>query len=247
MRLDAASYCAVLQCVQRWGAITETQLHKLLCAAAAAATTELGHSHWSLSTQKLQLENKVAHEDDIILVSMSWYMTVLHVFSYNLATLFQLLSARNISQSLNMQRHHLTETQAGCEPEKNMCFCGCDGSCVVPGACIFAPPDSHGQSRGAIMNSQEGLFHWVLSADTLCWAWIQKQSNCLSLSAEEFECKKTVIEITEEIYVDFTENLTIWGVQRDEITMFYNKVDDSFCNTIINYLEMEKKHIANVI
>lgn len=51
----------------------------------------------------------------------------------------------------------------GVKTEKSLCFFfyvnGGNGGCVVPSARALAVSDSHGQSRGAIMNSQEGLCH----------------------------------------------------------------------------------------
>lgn len=75
--------------------------------------------------------------------------------------------------------------------EKSMCFCvnSGNGGCVVPSACALAVPDSHGQSRGAIMNSQEGLFRRALPNDTLCWARIQRNYSRLSLSAGDSSVK----------------------------------------------------------
>lgn len=54
----------------------------------------------------------------------------------------------------------------GVKTEKSLCCFfvffyvnGGNGGCVVPSARALAVSDSHGQSRGAIMNSQEGLCH----------------------------------------------------------------------------------------
>lgn len=56
----------------------------------------------------------------------------------------------------------------GVKTERSVCFCvnGGNGGCVVPSARALAAADSHGQSRGAIVSSQEGLFCFSLM--TLC-------------------------------------------------------------------------------
>lgn len=63
-----------------------------------------------------------------------------------------------------------------------MCFCvnGGNDGCVVPSSRALAVPGDHGQSRGTIMDSQEGLFHWVqiLSAE-LGYRGIAVVCHCL--------------------------------------------------------------------
>lgn len=113
---------------------------------------------------------------------------------------------------------NVCEWKRGCENRKEpvLFFCffyvnGGNGGCVVPSARALAVSDSHGQSRGAIMNSQEGLCHWALPDDTLCWARMQRNDGCLSLPARESKWKRTRRTLSDftDMYFDF---LTVWLV-----------------------------------
>lgn len=86
-------------------------------------------------------------------------------------------------------------------------------------------PDSYSQSSCTIVNSQEGLCRWVLLADTLCWAWIQRNDYFLSLPAGGFKGITTLTcEDIEWLYKhDFTEKLIISDVQRVK-NVQYNQV-----------------------
>lgn len=77
----------------------------------------------------------------------------INVFSSNLATVFQLLSARKFPcKSLSLCSTFVSESR-----KDHVFFCVNSGNGASARA--LAVPDSHGQSRDAITKSQEGLSH----------------------------------------------------------------------------------------
>lgn len=81
-----------------------------------------------------------------------------------------------------------------------MCFCvySCNGGLTAPGVRALAAPGSHGQSRGAIMDSQEGSV-----SESPAWRYALPTSGTegwrLSLAAGEFKHKTTVTGVTGDI------------------------------------------------
>jgi len=117
--------------------------------------------------------------------------------------------------------------------EKGMCICvnGGNGVCVEPSFGALAVLGGHGQSRGTIMSSQEGLFHRALLHDHLCCAQIQRNNcGCLEDNSSGKQQSQKLHRIT--LPTNMLKSLTNLGFTKankiESIIKFRKNVNDSF-------------------